>query len=102
LPVVPTTQREFAPGASASVFMRIYQKKQPAPVSMVTEIRDASDQVVAREEQKFPADRFGANRSADFQWTLPLAQLAPGPYLVTFTATAGKSQGQRSMQIVLR
>jgi len=102
LPVVPTTQREFAPGASASVFMRIYQKKQPALVSMVTEIRDASDQVVVREEQMVPADRFGASRSADFQRTLPIAQLAPGPYLVTFTATADKSQAQRSMQIVLR
>lgn len=82
--------------------MRIYQKKQPVPVSMVTEIRDAVDRAVVREEQSVPADRFSANRSADFQWTLPIAQLAAGPYLVTVTATADKNQAQRSMQIVVR
>lgn len=102
LPIVPTTQREFAPGATARVFLRIYQRKAPTTVSMVTEIRDAADKVVVREEQLVPASRFGPNRSADFQSKLPLDRLPPGPYLVTITGSAGKAVAQRSMQILLR
>ncbi len=102
LPVSPTTEREFAPGTTASAFLRIYQKKSPLPVSMEMEIRAANDTVVVTDRQDVPADQFGSGRSADFEWRLPLAKLAPGKYLVRLIAHAGKTLAERSLQIVVR
>jgi VWFA-related protein len=102
LPIVPTTQREFGGKDAAQVFMRIYQKKNAAAVSIVAEIRDAADKVVVRDEQAIAATNFGANRAADFQWKLPLDKLAAGEHLVTLTANVGAATAQRSLQIVKR
>lgn len=102
MPIVPTSQRAFAPGTTAEVFVRIYQKKSPAGVTMAAKIRDADDRVVAHDEQLVPADRFFTTRSADFRWNLPLSTLPPGFYLLTLTSSAGKASSMQSLQFVVR
>lgn len=102
LPVAPTTQREFLRGSTANAFLRIYQKKTALPVAMDMEIRSADDTVVATDRQIVAANQFGLNRSADFTWTLPIAKLAPGRYLVRLVARAGTAAAERSLQIVVR
>lgn len=102
IPVVPTTEREFTAGTTARVFLRVYQKGTPLPVSMEMEIRAADDTVAATERQDMAATQFGRERSADVTWRLPLATLAPGAYLVRLIAHAGAASAERSLQIVVR
>lgn len=102
IPVVPTTEREFTAGTTATAFLRIYQKQTPLPVTMDMELRDAKDAVVATERQEIAATQFGADRSADVTWRLPLATLTPGAYLVRLIAHAGDASAERSLQMVVR
>jgi hypothetical protein len=92
LPVVPTTQREFA-GHQGTAFMRIYQggRTPIASVSVNATVTDRSGQVVFEQTDAVTAERFDRDRAADYHFALPIDRLSPGTYLLTFRA--GTSTG---------
>ena len=57
--------------------MQVYQEATGTarPASVTARISDTSDRIVLDEATALPADRFTANRSADYRLELPLARL---------------------------
>jgi VWFA-related protein len=105
LPVVPTAAREFPRDVEAAIFTRIYQPGGAAPraVRVHIAIKDAGDRTVAESDDSFGADAFSAGRTADYRYTLPLAQLTPGQHLLTLEATAaGVKPVRRAVRFVMQ
>lgn len=106
LPVIPTARREFARGDGLVAFLRIYQgtgrRDALSPVQLQSSIVDASGAVVAGETRTLEAARFGAGRTADQYFTLPLATLAPGDYLLEVKTAMGGRAAQRAVRFTVR
>ena len=104
LPTVPTAQREFTAGEQVGAFLRVYQggKGPLSPVVVTTRIVDGRDTDVFSKTETLGQDRFGPARAADYRLTLPVADLAKGPYLVSITATRGTLTAKRDVRITLR
>jgi VWFA-related protein len=80
LPFVPTAERSFAKTDKVTAFLRLYQSGQKPieRVTLVTRIRDKSDQVLVNETQTIAADQFPA-AGRDVVTPLPMAQPTPRP-----------------------
>ena len=104
LPVVPTARRDFARTDHATAFLRVYENaKNPAESATITaRIADTRDRVVLNEVASLTADRFSANRSADYRLELPVERLEAGEYLVTIEATHGKYTARRGVRFTVR
>lgn len=104
VPVLPTTERAFARTDRVSAFLRVYQGggAKIAPVSVAIRIVDDHDKTVIDQKDPFGVDRFATARAADERFALPLAQLAPGEYLLTFEATMGKAVARRDVRFSVR
>jgi VWFA-related protein len=104
LPVVPTTRREFDRSHTVRAFLRVYQggRTPLQPVSMTVTIVDAADAVLLAHEEALETGRFNRNRAADYQFPLPLAQLAPGEYLLALTARMGERSERRDVRFTVR
>ncbi len=104
LPTVPTAQREFTAGEQVSAFLRVYQGgKGPLSQAVVTtRIVDGKNVEVFSKTDTLAQDRFGSARAADCRVTLPVGNLAKGPYLVSITATRGALTAKRDVRITLR
>ena len=100
LPVAPTAQRTFGPGAQASAFLRVYQGGKGAltSVSVRIQLRNGDDVMVLDRREMLDAAAFSRDRSADVNVALPVARLAPGPYLLTMESTAGKTTVRRVLR----
>ena len=100
VPVVPTTLRDFAGSQQVTTFLRVYQggKGKLADVSLSARIRDVHDTVVFQAPQTLTADRFDANRAAEYRLALPIEKLAPGPYLLTIEGTLKKDTVRRDVR----
>ncbi len=87
-----------------TAFLRIYQggSDKLGPVSMKMQILDAAGKSVFDKADTLAPDRFSAERAADYQLRLPLAQLAPGEYLLTFAAGTSKATARRDTQFQVR
>ena len=104
IPVVPTTRRDFERGERGTAFVRIYQGgKQPAAgVEVVVRLADANGAVVTSKTDAVTPGRFGAGRSADYTYELPLATLTPGAYLLTIECRLGAVTARRDVRFSLR
>jgi hypothetical protein len=104
VPVMPTTEREFTRFERASAFLRVYQggKDAPAAVSLAIRVVDGQDRAIVNQADTLGPDRFATNRAADVRFTLPLAQLPPGDYLLTFEATMGKATARRDARFKVK
>jgi len=104
LPIVPTAQREFTAGEQVSAFLRIYQggKGPLSPVVVTARIVDGKDGEVFSQRETLGSDRFGPARGADYRMTLPLVDLARGPYLLSVSATRGALTSKRDVRFTLR
>jgi hypothetical protein len=73
------------------MFVRIWQggKGRIAPVRVTARVRSETNNVTSTQEAVLESESFSAARSADYQATLPLAQLAPGQYLLEVDAQSG-------------
>jgi VWFA-related protein len=102
-PIVPTTQREFE-GHQGEAFMRVYQGKKIEAVEMKVRAIDVNDAIVFEHTDTIAASRFGAtDRAADYRFALPLANLAAGPYDLTFDAILASGKfAHRDVQIFVR
>jgi VWFA-related protein len=104
LSIVPTTRRAFTRADAVRAFLRVYQAGRAPllPVSMAIRIVDATDAVLLAQEEELEAGRFKRDRAADYQFQLPLAQLPPGEYLLTLTASRGDLSEQRHVRFSVR
>jgi len=96
--VIPTTRRVFAATYKVSGFTRIYQggKAKPADVTARFTIRDTEDKVLVDKPLTLTlaADKLGG-RVGDLQFDVPVADLAPGHYLLTVEAGSGPTTVRR-------
>ncbi len=104
VPLVPTTERLFISSDIVTAFLRAYQggTSALAPVTLKTTIVGAAGKSVFDLTDTLAADRFGAERSVDYQLRLPLATLTTGDYLLTFEATSGKVTATRDVRFQVR
>ena len=81
--------RAFERSQRVTASLVIYQteRRTPEPVSLETRIQDAEGAVVARSTRTIDVDRFGSVQAAPVDYALPLADLAPGKYLLTIRAS---------------
>ena len=101
--IVPTSIRSFTSADTAAATLRIYQRgaKERLPVTVTARILDAADSSVFTATEVVVADRFPADRSADYTFPLPLARMTPGTYLLTFEAVAGKHSARRDVRFTV-
>ena len=105
VPIVPTSARDFAANDAPLAFVRLFQGGEAAigPVTVKTQILDASDVKVFEGSETIAAETFDASRSAPFEVTLPIAPLAHGPYLLSITATLpGGASARRDLVFRMR
>ena len=106
LPVVPTSRREFAKGEPLTAFVRVYQGGSSndalATIPVRERLLDDHDRVVVDRVEPVVAGRFGAARSADVLWTLPVARLEAGSYFLSLDATAGKTTATRGLRFSVK
>ena len=102
--VVPTSIRSFTSADTAVATLRIYQRgaKERLPVTVTARILDTADSSAFTATEVVAADRFPADRSADYSFAIPLARLMPGPYLLTLEAVAGKHTARRDVRFTVR
>ena len=103
-PVIPTSRRDFEQGDQAQVSLRIYQRgsKQRVPITVKARIADTNDAEVYSVEETIAAERFSADRAADYGFTIPLSRLAPGSYLLTFEAGTSTHSARRDVRFTVR
>jgi VWFA-related protein len=93
---VPTTERTFGKDENVSATIRFYQGPTPVPQSVVlkTVILDGRDRAVFDASDNINMSSL-PTRFAEHRLQLPLASLAPGPYLLRFEVAASSSDLQR-------
>ncbi len=85
--VVPTSSREFTTSEALSGVLRVYQAAADrAPVTVTTELLDASDAVRFEATSELAPEMFGADGGAPLRLDVPLQGLEPGPHLLSVTA----------------
>ncbi len=105
LPVVPTTMREFYRDDGVGGFVRVSRGANQAlsPVTIRLGITDRRGAIVQQKTDTLDAATFGATRTADYQFDVPVSNLAPGPHLLTIEAAAvGRSVRRDVRFAVLR
>ena len=102
IPAVPTAAREFAGTDNAAAFMRIYQgtglRDRLAPVAVTATVVDASGRTRGSQTLQFAVSDFAENRTANCRFTLPVARLESGEYLLTVEATLGARTAGRALR----
>lgn len=90
LPIVPTTVRDFAEDDEVAGLVQLVQggKSAIGGVAVTITIVDSEDRTVHRASDRLESGMFSADRSAEYQFKVPVAQLSPGPYLLTIEAEA--------------
>ena len=112
--MVPTAERDFTIADRVAALLRLYQngKKTIERATVSIRIRNAQDRVLIDAVHTIPAEQFvipaldtpvekGANlalRSADLQYTIPLAGLGTGPHLLTMEVTMGATVIRRDVR----
>ena len=104
IPVTPTTLRDFSAGNRVEAFVRIYEggKSNVQPVTMSVKFIDAHDVTVLSRREPIPAIQFLADRSAEYRVAIPVATLAPGPYMMRIEVTLGGRTAQRDVMFLVR
>jgi hypothetical protein len=101
VPVVPTVARAFTRDDAVHAFLRIYQSRDPQPVTVTTRVIDTANRTVVEQRRDLSVDAFLAH-SADVDVPLPLNQLAPGQYLLTIEVTRGEVHVERTARFEIR
>jgi hypothetical protein len=99
LPFAPTARRAFTQKDSVSAFVQVSQgtsrKAALVPVAMTLHIVDVQDRALRDQSSTLGPAAFASNRTANATIAVPLAGLAPGPYLLKLDATAGEKSAGR-------
>jgi hypothetical protein len=104
IPVTPTAERTFAASDQVTAFVRVYQgiARPLSDLRTTWTVLDAHGTEVAMGEKWLPASVFSGMYPAavDVTFPLPLANRAPGDYLMTIQAAA--DQGAAVAQVRFR
>jgi len=104
LPFTPTTVRTFSGRDRVRALLRVYQggKRDAAAVTLSARIADRADRNVYERSVTLPPTAFAtAARVAESGLTLPLAELAPGPYLLSIEASDGMTRTVRHVRFAI-
>ncbi len=103
VPVTPTTRRLFSSAETAEVFIRFYQggrsRIRNMPVSL--RIADARGEGIIQGTEVVQPGQFTAARSTDWRFSLPLARLAAGEYLLTVEAELDDQRETRHLRFTV-
>jgi len=104
MPLVPTSQREFARTAHVRGFVQIYAGARPPslPIALTVRIADEQNRVVYRVSEPFGAERFDSTRLARHLFDVPIGRLDPGRYLLTVEAGLAGRTVRRDVPMLLR
>ena len=104
LPVVPTSLRDFDEQSTPAASTRIYQpgKEALVDVTIQTTAVDATGHSVFESTEVVRADRFAADRAANWRVELPIWRFKPGRHLITVTAVAGTHRTSSRTTFVAR
>jgi VWFA-related protein len=104
LPIIPTALRDFTKTSRVAAFVRAYQGSNDAPrdVTMTATLIGVGETLTHRETTTLAAGRFATTRSADYLIDVPVAQLVPGPYLLTLEAALDDKRVARHMRFEMR
>ncbi|HMF59129.1 MAG TPA: hypothetical protein VK595_02085, partial [Vicinamibacterales bacterium] len=105
LPIVPTAQREFTSIGRITAFLRIYQgtnRRDPIQqVQLQGFLVDAKGQKISGESIVLTEAQFGNGRTNDHFFSLPIANLPPGDYLLRIEAAMGRRVAGRAVRFRL-
>jgi len=101
LPVIPTSERLFSPNATVAAFLRLRQGGGAplVPLTLAARVVDAGDAIVFEDRVTLDPGRFSAGRTADYRLNVPIATLAPGPYLLTVDLLAASNRAGKTPTI---
>jgi VWFA-related protein len=104
VPVIPTTEREFARLDRVTAFLRVYQggRTPLAPVTVSVHILDAKGATAFEKADTLGGDRFVTARAADERLALPLVSLTSGDYLLSFEAALDKTAVRRDVRFLVK
>jgi hypothetical protein len=105
MPIVPTTNRYFNRKTDqVSAFVKVYEPKGSIrPVTLRTRVTDSVGAELVNRSTTIPEMAFGGDRrAASYRFTVPVASLKPGSYLLTFDATLGKTSVRRDVRFVVQ
>jgi hypothetical protein len=98
-PITPTARRRFSRTERVTAFVREYQSvgRRFMPGYAVTEITNSADTRVYEQQQRIePLTE--SHHPLDFHLDVPIARLAPGPYLLTFEVRHGNETARRDVK----
>ena len=105
VPVLPTTERDFATNDAPVAFVRVFQGAlagAPVPVRVRAEITDGRDASVFSTEKTLSAEQFGPE-GVPVDLPLSLDRLERGPHVLSITAEAtGASPIRRDLLFRIR
>ena len=105
VPIVPTVSRIFNRRDLVNAFVRAYQGGTAlfAPLTLTIRIIDAQGQTMMNHEDSLGAASFDAKtRPDDDRIALPIANLAPGEYLLTIETAIDKTTAQREVRFTVK
>jgi len=100
LPDPPTTVREFYGDEQVTGFVRVSQKAaSPAlPVTLSLRLANARGMAIQEGTETIPAPSFGGRHTAEHAFEVPIANLPPGEYLLTVSASTGSATATRQLR----
>jgi hypothetical protein len=104
VPVIPTCQREFRTDDQVTAYLEVYQpgKQLLSPVQLAVTMTDSAGVKLIERHDTLAADRFAKDRTAGTRIAVPVANLRPGPYLLTIEAAQQKTSVQRQVRFTVR
>jgi VWFA-related protein len=104
IPLIPTSVRDLARTDRVAAFVRVHQggTRTLMPVVVATQIRNDADVAVYDVAATLGPDRFAAHRAADHLVDIPMARLAPGPYVLSIEAALAKTTLRRDLRFIIR
>jgi hypothetical protein len=85
-------------------FLRVHQggDRPIVEVGVAIKIVDATGASAYASSETHGRERFGKARAADVRFDVPVAKLAPGPYLMIVEAVAGEATTKREIRLAVR
>jgi hypothetical protein len=92
-----TSQREFSQAQHVTAFLRVFENhpEDIGPIALTVQVLDSKDATVASQAVTLDSQAFASGGGAEFQFPIPLAQLARGPHLLTITAQSPNGRSVR-------
>jgi VWFA-related protein len=103
VPILPTSARDFSASDALVAFVRIFQGGDvaPGPVTVTTQIFDATDTSKFEVSRQMSAEAFGASRSVPVEVPVPLDRLSRGPHLLNLKVD-GPNGASTRQDVVIR